>query len=245
MRMGFLRRAALLLATIFIAAPTFAMAASTSKVQIVNKRTELLLVSYTEAGNITWGSGCTQVTSGAVVAAGKTCNATVVQDNVSTRFCAMDVTSVTAAQKVRLDCNKAQNGNLTMVETVFQPATPSLCFNQGPCVWYDISIIPLNCTDSLWKLNKCANTGGASYNLPVSLACGSETFYTCQGPVSTKYGPSMYPSKCGNPNSKTQGGANGQNAYFYPMYYAPEKYYQPNRACLSGAALVVTFLADS
>lgn len=202
-------------------------------------------MSYNEAGQITWGSGCTQVAHGVVVAAGKTCTASVATTNTSTRFCALDVASVSAAQKVRIDCNKAQNGNLTMVETVFQPATPSLCFNQGPCVWYDISIIPLSCTDALWKQNKCTNTGGASYNLPVSLGCGSTTYYVCQGPVSTKYGPSMYPSNCGNPNSKTQSGKNGQNAYFYPMFYPPENAYQPNRACLAGAPLVVTFLSGT
>jgi hypothetical protein len=241
--MRFFRLAGLMLATLFIAAPTFALAADTSKVQIVNKRTEHLLVSYSEASQITWGAGCTEVAHGAVIAAGKTCTATVADDNASTRFCATDVTSVAAAHKVRLDCSKAQNGNLTMVETIFQPSTAGGCFNKGTCVWYDISIIPLNCTDALWKQNKCANAGGASYNLPVSLGCGGETFYVCQGPVSTKYGAAMYPSNCGNPNSKTQGGKTGQNAYFYPMFYPPEKYYQPNRACLGGATLVVTFLA--
>jgi hypothetical protein len=141
---------------------------------------------------------------------------------------------------VTMDCFNAQANNQTMVETTFQPNGPG-CFNQGNCVWYDISTIPSTCTDALWKQNDCANTGGASYNLPVSLACGGTAYYTCKGPTSGTYGNSNYPSNCGNPNSICLSGPSCQNAYFYPMFSPPENQYQPNRACLGGQVLTITF----
>ena len=130
-----------------------------------------------------------------------------------------------------------------MVETNFEPASNPGCFNKGNCVWFDISVIPSTCTDTLWKANQCAGTGGAAYNLPVSVACNGNTIYTCQGPASTKYGTANYPSMCGNPNAICQGSANCLNAYFYPMFDPPENQYQPNTACLSGQTLTVNFLA--
>ncbi len=67
--------------------------------------------------------------------------------------------------------------------------------------------------------------------------------YKCQGPPVTKWGNSKYPGNCGNPYATTQGGKNGQNAYFYPMFDPPQNQYQPNTVCLSGQTFRVTFLA--
>ncbi len=219
-------------------------------VQIANGRTNAIFVAFTNSdhqlGPITWGSGCTQVAGGAVIGAGMTCSATISSSAGSTRFCAVNVFpavlngTLAAKNGVTMDCFNAQANNQTMVETTFQPNGPS-CFNVGNCVWYDISIIPSTCTDALWKQNDCANTGGASYNLPVSIACGGTTYYSCKGPTSGTYGNSNYPSNCGNPNSRCLSGPSCQNAYFYPMFSPPENQYQPNRACLGGQILTITF----
>ena len=224
-----------------------ATADETTTVNIVNNQNNPILVSYNDPTNISWGAGCTTTGSGATIAVGKTCVATVNNDNISTRFCAVELQDTSKLQPMKLaaalNCDKAQNSNLTLVETIFQPSSAGGCFNKGSCVWFDISVIPLTCTDALWAQNQCANAGGASYNLPVSVSCGAQTVYTCQGPQTNEYGPANYPSNCGNPNAVTQGGPNGQNAYFYPMFDPPENAYQPNTVCLSGQALTVTFLA--
>ena len=93
---------------------------------------------------------------------GATCAAAAVYDSSESRFCAVAAAAGTPIP----NCANAQANNLTIVETTFQPASTPGCFGKGNCVWYDISIIPSTCTDTLWKLNQCAGTGGASYNLP-------------------------------------------------------------------------------
>lgn len=209
-------------------------------VKIVNKQSVPIYVGFTASGgtpgSITWGSGCSKSGNGAKIAAGATCQASVTADGTSTRFCA-DTASVPA------NCFEAQQNHQTMIETNFEPASNGGCFNQGNCVWFDISLIPSTCTDQLWDENQCANTGGASYNLPVQVACGSSTVYTCQGPVSSAWGPENYPSKCGNPDATCQSSANCQNAYFYPMFDPPENAYQPNTVCTAAQTLTITFLA--
>jgi len=218
-----------------------AAAAQTSTVRIVNGRTTPIYVGFTVGnapGPITWGAGCVKKGTGAMIAKGGTCVATVVNNNASSRFC--------AALKGVPNCGSAQVNHQTLIETIYQPSSAGGCFNKGKCVWFDISVIPKSCTDALWDKNKCAGTGGASYNLPVSVACASKTIYTCRGPVSAKYGPSMYPSNCGNPYSTTAGGGpNNQNAYFYPMFDPPESNYQPNTVCLAGQPLTIRFLSGS
>lgn len=213
---------------------------ATGPVKIVNKQSVALYVAFTATGgapgDITWGTGCTKSGNGAKIAAGGTCQASVAADGVSTRFCA-DTDAVPS------NCFEAQQNHQTMIETNFEPASNGGCFNQGNCVWFDISLIPSTCTDQLWDENQCANTGGASYNLPVSVACGSSTVYTCQGPVSGTWGPENYPSKCGNPDSTCQSSPNCQNAYFYPMFDPPENQYQPNTVCTAAQTLTITFLS--
>ena len=209
-------------------------------VNIVNSRNVPIFVGFTtidhNPGPISWGNGCTKTGTGAIIASGATCIANVTSNGVASRFCA-------SLTQVPSDCFNAQVNHQTMVETNFEPASNPGCFNKGNCVWFDISVIPSTCTDTLWKSNQCAGTGGASYNLPVSVACNGNTIYTCQGPASTKYGTANYPSMCGNPNAICQGSPNCLNAYFYPMFDPPENQYQPNTACLSGQTLTVNFLA--
>ncbi len=216
--------------------------AEAGPVTITNKQSKPIYVGFTtidhKPGPITWGSGCTKSGKGARIAAGATCKATVASNAAPSRFCA-------SPKAVPADCFDAQQNRQTMVETNFEPSTNAGCFNKGNCVWFDISVIPQNCTDALWKKNQCASTGGASYNFPLSIACGTgaKPTYTCQGPTTTKWGNSNYPGKCGNPDATCQSKANCQNAYFYPMFYPPENKYQPNAVCLSGQTLAITFLA--
>ncbi len=235
---------------------TIALAQNAVTVSIVNSQAGAIYVSFTTInqtpGTITWnsaGNGCLNTGTNANAAytqinAGQTCTASVNTSSSSTRFCA-------AASSPPANCMNAQAQHLTMVETNFEAASNSGCFGKGACVWYDISVIPSTCTDALWQQNRCAKTGGASYNLPVTLSCAgnsSEPTYTCQGPTSRAHGPENYPSKCGNPNAKCATGtpncSNGVSAYFYPMFDPPENAYQPNAVCLQGS-LSINFLSGS
>ncbi|MGH6847248.1 MAG: hypothetical protein ACREC0_07375 [Methylocella sp.] len=214
-----------------------------TNVYIVNGRNFPIFVGFTtidhKPGPIawTWNTGCIMSGNGAKIAAGATCSATVIYNSTASRFCA-------TLNQVPIDCFNAQANNQTMVETNFEPARNPGCFHRGNCVWFDISVIPPTCTDNLWKQNQCTNTGGASYNLPVSVACNRVPVYTCQGPPSNIYGPANYPSACGNPYAACPSGSpGGPNAYFYPMFDPPENKYQPNTVCLGGQALTVTFLS--
>ena len=237
-------------------------AAATSQplvtVEIANSRSTPIYVSFTRqdqsAGTINWnstGSGCTATGSGThaaytTIAANQTCTATIPTDNGSSRFCA-------ALDAAPANCMNAQTEHLTMVETNF--VASDQCFGTNvPCVWYDISVIPSTCTDALWDSDQCKGTGGASYNLPVSLSCAGNPampVYTCQGPTNTTYGPENYPSNCGNPNGTCAVGTpkctDGVAAYFYPMFDPPENAHQPNAVCVkgtgAGAVLSVDFLS--
>ena len=134
----------------------------------------------------------------------------------------------------------AQQNNQTLVETNFAPA-PCVGINAN-CIWYDISVIPANCTDAAWSSNYCANTGGAAYNRPVSLSCSGEPTYTCKGPPFTNgnYEAADYPSNCGNPLASCFGNMPScVNAYFWPMFGIP----QPNAVCPNGQTLTITFLS--
>lgn len=218
-------------------------------VNFTNNQAKPIQLNFTlknhTAGPIVWGKDCEQTgatafSSYATINPSKTCSATVDASADSSRFCAtFDGTPV--------DCMNAQAMHLTLIETTFQASTNPSCFGKGACVWYDISVIPSNCTDSLWKANRCRGTGGASYNLPVALACQGNPempVYVCKGPPGTKYGSEKYPSNCGNPDAKcatgTSGCRQGVSAYFYPMFDPPENAYQPNAVCLNGT-LTATF----
>ena len=184
-----------------------------------------------------------------------TCQATVPSTNTSSRFCASPTSGA-------LNCENAQQNHQTLIETNFQPS----CFNTpNSCIWYDISVIPLNpvpsgygyCTDCTWNGNKndptcspppknansyCANTGRVAYNLPVSMSCSGQPTYTCQGPLSTQgpggitYGEA-YPRNCGNPNATCACGA--PNCPAFPAcvasYFYP-MFYPPENAYQPNAA---------
>ena len=221
--------------------PSAQLGATPGNVNIVNQQPMSIFVSFTlithVPGPITWGTGCTPTGAGVQIASGQTCVANVPADGGPSRFCA-------ALDAPPADCFNAQVNHQTMVETNFQSGADPGCFNQGNCVWYDISVIPSFCTDQLWAQNQCAGTGGASYNLPVALTCGGTTSFACMGPTDTTYGPENYPRNCGNPAAQCVSGlATCVNAYFYPMFYAPENKYGPNVPCLKGQTFGIVFLA--
>ncbi|MGH7028948.1 MAG: hypothetical protein ACREE9_03690 [Stellaceae bacterium] len=214
-------------------------------VNILNGSGKLLLVGFApQAGaQITWGAGCGTPIKGTsvVIPVNGGCRATVTDSVASpgSRFCAAIVSVASSAGA--LDCSKAQQQNRTLIETYFQPG-PCVGFGAS-CTWYDISVIPSNCTDQAWATNRCANTGGAAYNLPVALSCAQEPTYVCRGPANSKYGPANYPSNCGNPAAKPVSGPTpnpaGLNAYFYPDDNSSG---QPNAVCPNGQTLTITFL---
>jgi len=132
-------------------------------VNIANAGTVAIYVGFTSGrrwGKITWANttGCTPVGMGLKIAANTTCAAAAIYDNTSTRFCAVASPPAPAAIP---NCALAQTNHQTLVETTFQ-TTGTCAPIPGPCAWYDISVIPSNCADALWKQNRCLNTGGAS-----------------------------------------------------------------------------------
>lgn len=245
-----------LLAAIALTCLCGGASADAIQVSITNSQSSAVHISFTNstqsAGIVSWNpGGCakpstTAHASSATIKPGQTCVATVDSSNGSSRFCA-------DSKHAPANCWDAQTNHQTLIETNFLPSTDGGCFGQGSCVWYDISVIPSACTDELWKQDECANTGGASYNLPVSLSCAgnaSMPTYVCQGPRNQTYGPAKYPSHCGNPNATcavgtTQNGkpcVDGVATYFYPMFVPPENAWQPNAVCLKGN-LAIQFLA--
>ncbi|HEY3911322.1 MAG TPA: hypothetical protein VGM07_15735 [Stellaceae bacterium] len=227
-------------------------APESSNVQILNTTGKLLLVGFApQAGaKITWGAGCGTPIKGTsvILPVNGNCRAMVTDSvaNPGSRFCAaiVSVASSGASSSGALDCSKAQQQNRTLIEPYFQPG-PCVGYNAS-CIWYDISVIPANCTDADWSSNYCANTGGAAYNLPVTLSCAGalpEPTYICKGPAGSKYGSAKYPGNCGNPNASYRPGPSGSptalNAYFYPD---DNSYGQPNAVCPNGQALTITFL---
>jgi hypothetical protein len=225
-------------------------AAENVTVSVTNSRPMPIYVAFTQyatvsPGMITWDSNCTVSNNQVAIAPGQTCQASVPTTVGPSRFCAF----LTQVQSGTVpDCNNAQAHNQTIIETNFTTNTSNNnpCFNGPPCVWYDISVIPSSCTDQAWAANQCEGTGGASYNLPVMLACNNEPNYLCRGPKSGKYGTAMYPSNCGNPNATCVPPASGaaaplcDNAYFHPTPVP-----SPNAVCLSGQTLAITFLSGS
>lgn len=218
---------------LLVAGPiTSAEAVESSRVAVTNKQKKPIFLGF--SGEAIWqrGKGCKLMKGGVKIMPKATCKLQVTSAGGS-RFCA-DFKGVP-------NCVTAQNLKLTLIETTFTTTTKG-CNGKAPCLYYDISLIPVGCTDQLWKANRCAKTIGASYNLPVELACSGGHTYVCRGPQTRKWGAAMYPSKCGNPNAKTQGGKNGQNAYFYPMFQPPQSAYQPSTKCPFGKVMKIIFL---
>lgn len=215
-------------------------------VKLVNDRSEPIFVGYSGAGAIDWQAttGCIPVATGAggvEITGNSFCIATVTATNSGSRFCA----SLTAPP----NCLEAQNNHVTLIEPTFDTSTQCSWTHQaGTCVAYDISIIPVGCTDEAWKADNCAKAGGASYNLPVELSCTgqpADPVFTCQGPVpNSAADPQKYPSGCGNPDATCVGNARScVNAYFFPMFSGPPAAHQPVGVCSGGRTLTMTFFA--
>ena len=157
-------------------------------VVVANKGANTIYVAFTnyatqQPGQINWGNCASSVSNNQVsIASGGTCTASVPNNVGTSRFCASTTAMATP------NCNNAQANHQTMIETNFGSGAASTCYptSMASCVWYDISLIPSNCTDAAWAQNQCASTGGAAYNLPVSLACSAQPTYTCQGPPGTQ-----------------------------------------------------------
>ncbi|SEP35781.1 hypothetical protein SAMN02990966_05323 [Rhodospirillales bacterium URHD0017] len=216
-------------------------------VTVQNQQSQTIYVAFTLGagqvpGTINWGNCASSASNNQVaIGPGASCNAVVPTASSSSRLCAS-----TSSMGTTPNCYNAQTNHQTMVETTFGSFAQG-CYptSMASCVWYDISLIPAQCTDALWQSqNYCSNTGGAAYNLPVQLSCQGQPTYTCQGPPANTYGNSGYPGNCGNPNATCSG--NSQNcvvAYFHPMFVPPYSQYQPNAQCPAGSTLQVTFLA--
>jgi hypothetical protein len=210
-------------------------------VTVTNQGASTIYVAFTnystqQPATITW-TNCSVANNQAVIPTGVTCSAQVPITVGMTRFCA-STTEVPIGQTP--NCNLAQTHNQTMVETNFGTGANGVCFptTLASCVWYDISVIPQNCTPQAWSTNGCMNTGGASYNLPVSLAASGQVTFTCKGPPNSAN--SNYPSNCGVPTMSPPGCVGNSptcvNAYFFPT---PTP--QPNVEA-QGSTLVIKFL---
>lgn len=216
-------------------------------VYIANERAAPIFVGYSGAGTIHWqaNASCIPVTTGAgglKIAAGHACGATVTATNSGSRFC--------ASPDAPPNCLRAQDDHQTLIEPTFDTSDQcSWTHEAGTCVAYDISLIPVGCTDALWKADKCAPAGGASYNFPAELSCAGQSTdptFTCRGPVNGTADPQKYPTQCGNPDAICVGNSpTCVNAYFFPMFSGPPSAHQPVGVCSGGRALTIRFLAGS
>ena len=209
-------------------------------VRIFNDRTQAIYVGYSGGGAIDWhlDADCVSVPHGVRIKPGSSCAASVVSSNTGSRFC--------AALSAPPDCLAAQRQHVTLIEPTFD--TAAKCKSAKPCVYYDISVIPANCSDADWNRDHCAGTGGAAYNLPVALSClGTvrEPLFVCRGPDDSPFG-SHYPEICGNPAAKCIGNTQAcVMAYLHPMFSGPgsNSSHQPVGDCPDGRTLAIQFLA--
>lgn len=130
-------------------------------VSVTNSGANTIYVAFTNystqlPGQITWSANCPVFNSQATIAVGQTCTASVPATVGLSRFCA-STSQLPAGQSP--NCNLAQAHNQTMIETNFGTGSNGVCYptNLSSCVWYDISVIPQNCTPQAWALNHCQN----------------------------------------------------------------------------------------
>jgi hypothetical protein len=159
------------------------LAAENINVNVSNNGTNTIYVAFTDystqlPGPITW-TNCTVVNNQVIIpgaSAGPitTCNALVPATAGITRFCAF-TSQVAVGQSP--NCNLAQAHNQTNIETNFGTGSNGVCYptSLSSCVWYDISVIPQNCTPAAWSLNYCQNTGGALEQRPIDLHVSGAT----------------------------------------------------------------------
>ncbi len=218
-----------------------------SDVSIVNDTGKTIYVGFApQAGSgITWGAGCgkTATNSTVVVAKNTACSAAVIGSNANpgSRFCAATSLNSTGI----LNCWAAQSHlpHNTIIEPNFLLNCKFGDKTYPTCIFYDVSVIPANCTDDLFNAenNYCKGTGGASYNLPVKVSCPGEPTFTCQGPIARTgiYAAAGYPSMCGTPSASCIGNVKTcVNGYFSPTNNNPN--HQPGAYCFG--TLTMTFL---
>jgi len=205
------------------------------------------------AGQVVLPPGTNLAEGQVLLPPGQTCTVSVPVSAGASRFC---VTENALPPGKTPNCFAAQQDGLTIVETNFagqsgcvRPYDESL---MRSCVWYDISIVPPGCTDAKWAANKCSDSGGASYNVPVQLFCPGQTTFSCRGPRADS--GARYPQNCGTPPvypysaSIDIGGAyqTNQHAFFFPMSTSGDFKYpadkpQPIGRCPEGGKLFVIF----
>jgi hypothetical protein len=221
-------------------------------VEIVNHRTQPIYVAFSARSSLpaqaVWTPSCLRFNNETRIAPGGACRAFVPTSVGPSRVCASEYPT---AQGKSPNCYDAQRTNQTIVETNFVPALGCERGDKG-CVWYNVNVTPVDCTDCEWKTNNCNTAGGPAYNLPVNLSCPGEASFTCQGPVAS-IGPhnTRYPAACGAPwlNPNCVGGLNPTclQAYFYPMSALgackyPPSLPQPIAKCPMGKTLTINFL---
>jgi hypothetical protein len=118
-------------------------------VTVQNQQRQTIYVAFTLGagqvpGPINWGNCAASVSNNQVaIGPGVSCNAVVPTASSSSRFCAS-----TSSMGTTRNCYNAQANHQTMVETTFGSyATNCYPTSMASCVWYDISVIPQNCTD--------------------------------------------------------------------------------------------------
>ncbi len=228
---------------------------ATGDVEFFNRSPRVLFVAFSVESHlpaqISWTPSCARFNNEVRIAPGERCRASVPFSVGPARFCASEYPS--PAGKTA-NCGP---GNRTIIEANFTSdlgcrLPGEIQSNQKNCTWYDIRVVPPNCTDCDWLSNNCRDAGGPAYNVPVALSCAGAPTFTCRGPIAPvgPYG-AKYPAYCGAPYSAPNcvGGLNPTclQAYFYPMSTSgackyPTTLPQPNGRCPDGQTLFVTFL---
>eukprot|EP01123_Difflugia_compressa_P005678 TRINITY_DN176_c0_g1_i1.p1 TRINITY_DN176_c0_g1~~TRINITY_DN176_c0_g1_i1.p1 ORF type:complete len:221 (+),score=45.33 TRINITY_DN176_c0_g1_i1:51-665(+) len=183
-----------------------------TNVNFVNQNGSPVYLSFNRNQYVSWGGSCSPPFQ-----PGTTCYSSVSSSAGSSRYC--------ASTGGLPDCNAAQNNHQTLVETNF--------VSNG--VWVDISVIPSGCTTGDWWNNGCANTGGASYNLPVKVDCDGHEF-VCRGPP----GNNGYPTNCGTTNGGCIGNARNDPSQCNQAYFFPAPNLEPVYFCTGD--VTITFL---
>jgi hypothetical protein len=223
----------------------------TGAVDFLNRSQRALFVSFTvESGlpaPVAWSSNCPRHNKEVRIAPGQNCRASVPASAGVSRFCASEFPSPPGKA-----ANCFEPSNKTVIETNFASGAGCYPTSQKSCIWYDIRVVPPNCTDCDWLKDNCKDSGGPAFNVPVRLSCAGGPAFTCRGPIGPvgPYG-AQYPTQCGAPSAAPNciGGLNAAclQAYFYPMSTSgackyPTALPQPIGQCAQGQTLFVTFL---
>ena len=154
------------------------LAGPPGNVAIVNQSGANIWVGFS-GSTIAWGVGCQSTGSATTVEipAAATCQATAPSTGAASRFCASTASGA-------LNCSNAQQNHQTLIETNFQPS----CFNtSNSCIWYDISVIPLNpvpsgygyctdCTDPYQEMKTMKPQSPCAPGRPQAATCSDNLF---------------------------------------------------------------------